>query len=81
MEGCMERNKKKRGGKTASLMYILFCLAVIPKVACLVCVFVGVFVRACVCGGARHSVSSGSHGVDPALYSPPTMGEAWRCST
>lgn len=70
---CEKRNERE-GEDTASFMYILFSLVVIPKVVYLGCVCVCVCVR----GGARHSVSSGLHSVDPALYSPPTMGEAWQ---
>lgn len=70
VEKCRKGNEQKGEEETASLMYILFYSAVIPKAVYLV------RACACVCDGARHSVSSGSHSVDPALYSPPTMGEA-----
>lgn len=51
------------------------------NVSACVCMRTCVSARGCVRAGARHSVSSGSHRVDPALYSPPTVGEAWRSST
>lgn len=78
---CVGFRRKKREEMT-SLMYILFCFGCDSQ-GCLSlsCVCVGVcacvWVYLCVCRRARHCISSGSYYVDPAMYSPPTLGEAW----